>query len=55
MDAHEFRRIGRQVVDLLADYFNHIEEKPVLPEVESQTLTRLFDEPRQVSRCRGLR
>jgi aromatic-L-amino-acid/L-tryptophan decarboxylase len=45
MDAHEFRRIGRQVVDLLADYFDHIEEKPVFPEVEPQTLTRLFDEP----------
>jgi aromatic-L-amino-acid/L-tryptophan decarboxylase len=45
MDAREFREIGQQVVDLLSEYFEHIEEKPVFPDVEPQLLTRLFDEP----------
>jgi glutamate/tyrosine decarboxylase-like PLP-dependent enzyme len=45
MDANEFRKIGNQMVDLLAEYFEHIEEKPVFPDVEAQTLTKLFDEP----------
>src|ERR1700691_1934518 len=42
MDAHEFRTLGHQVVDLLADYFAHIEEKPVFPDVEPRFLTQLF-------------
>jgi hypothetical protein len=29
MDAREFQEIGHQVVDLLADYLDHIEERPV--------------------------
>jgi aromatic-L-amino-acid/L-tryptophan decarboxylase len=45
MDAREFREIGNQVVDLLAEYFEHIERKPVFPDVAPQALTRLFDEP----------
>jgi aromatic-L-amino-acid decarboxylase len=45
MNAPEFRQIGHRVVDLLADYFEHIEEKPVFPDVDPQLLTRLFDEP----------
>jgi aromatic-L-amino-acid decarboxylase len=45
MNAGEFRKIANEVVDLLADYFDHIEEKPVFPEVEPQVLTGLFDEP----------
>ena len=45
MDAPEFRTLGHQVVDLLADYFEHIEEKPVFPDVEPRFLTQLFDEP----------
>jgi aromatic-L-amino-acid decarboxylase len=45
MDAREFRQIGHQVVDLLSEYFQHIEEKPVFPDVEPQILTRLFDGP----------
>ncbi len=44
MDAREFREIGNQVVELLADYFEHIEEKPVFPDVAPQALTNLFDE-----------
>ena len=45
MDAREFQQIGHEVVDLLADYFDHIEEKPVFPDVEPQMLTELFAEP----------
>jgi aromatic-L-amino-acid/L-tryptophan decarboxylase len=45
MDAREFQQIGHQVVDLLAEYFDHIEEKPVFPDIEPQALTKLFDEP----------
>jgi aromatic-L-amino-acid decarboxylase len=45
MDAQEFRTLGHQVVDLLAEYFEHIEEKPVFPDVEPRDLAALFDEP----------
>ena len=44
MDAHEFREVGHRVVDLLSDYFEHIEEGRVFPAVEPQFLTSLFDE-----------
>jgi len=44
MDAREFQQLGHQVVDLLAEYFEHIEEKPVFPDVEPQLLTELFAE-----------
>ncbi|HXZ80344.1 MAG TPA: pyridoxal-dependent decarboxylase [Terriglobales bacterium] len=45
MDAGEFRQIGHRVVDLLAEYLEHIEEKPVFPDVEPSLLTELFAEP----------
>jgi aromatic-L-amino-acid decarboxylase len=45
MDAYEFRETGHRAVDLLSDYFEHIEEKPVFPDVDPKLLTRLFDEP----------
>ena len=45
MDAREFQQIGHQVVDLLAEYFDHIEERPVFPDVEPQMLNELFAEP----------
>ena len=32
MNAGEFREVGHQVVDLLAEYLENIEEKPVFPE-----------------------
>ena len=32
MDADEFREVGHRVVDLLAEYLEGIEEKPVFPE-----------------------
>jgi aromatic-L-amino-acid decarboxylase len=33
MSAEEFRRFGRQIIDWIADYFEHIEELPVLAQV----------------------
>ncbi len=45
MDAKEFRDVGHQVVDFLAEYLEHIEEKRVFPEVEPQTVNALFAEP----------
>jgi aromatic-L-amino-acid decarboxylase len=45
MDAREFQEIGHQVVDLLADYLDHIEEKSVFPRIDPQALRNLFDEP----------
>jgi aromatic-L-amino-acid decarboxylase len=34
MSAEDFRRFGREVIDWIADYFEHIEERPVLAQVE---------------------
>lgn len=45
MNPGEFREVGHRVVDLLAGYLEHIEAKPVFPDVEPSTLTQLFAEP----------
>ena len=45
MNRGEFRDLGHQVVDLLADYLEHIEEKPVFANVDPKMLTKLFAEP----------
>jgi aromatic-L-amino-acid decarboxylase len=45
MNTEEFREVGHQVVELLAEYLEHIEEKPVFPNVEPSTLTKFFAEP----------
>ena len=45
MDSNEFRDLGHTVVDLLADYFDHIEDRRVFPEVEPRTVNQLFAEP----------
>ena len=45
MDAKEFRDMGHQVVDLLAEYLDHIEEKRVFPDVEPRAVKELFSEP----------
>ena len=45
MDAKEFRDVGHQVVDMLAEYFDGIEEKAVFPDVEPRTVNELFVEP----------
>ena len=45
MNAHEFREVGHRVVDLLAEYLEGIEEKPVFSSLEPAALTQLFAEP----------
>jgi aromatic-L-amino-acid/L-tryptophan decarboxylase len=45
MNTDEFRELGHRVVDLLAEYLDDIEERPVFPNVEPATLARLFAEP----------
>jgi aromatic-L-amino-acid decarboxylase len=44
MDANEFRTVGHRVVELLAEYLDHIEEKRVFPDVEPPTINELFAE-----------
>jgi aromatic-L-amino-acid decarboxylase len=34
MPAEEFRRFGHEIIDWIADYFEHIEELPVLAQIE---------------------
>ncbi len=45
MDTEEFRRVGRRVVDELADYFATVEDRPVFPDVEPGEVARLFRDP----------
>jgi len=45
MSHEEFRRIGHEVIDQLADYFDSIGEKPVYPDVDPAALQSLYDEP----------
>jgi aromatic-L-amino-acid decarboxylase len=34
MNAEDFRRFGHQVIDWISDYFEHMEERPVLAQVQ---------------------
>lgn len=34
MDKDEFRRFGHELIDWIADYFEHIEDRPVLAQIE---------------------
>src|SRR5215469_6444647 len=45
MDSNEFRDLGHQVVDWLAEYLEHIEEKRVFPDAEPRAVNQLFAEP----------
>lgn len=50
MDAAEFRRRGKEMVDYVADYLEKIEERPVYPDLEPGYLRSLIpseapDEP----------
>ncbi|XBJ11537.1 hypothetical protein VPH35_016224 [Triticum aestivum] len=40
LDGREFRRQGRQVIDFIADYYDHIDEYPVRPAVAPGFLAR---------------
>src|SRR5208337_1380603 len=45
MDRNEFRELGHRVVDLLAEYFDQIEDKRVFPDIEPRAVNQLFSEP----------
>ncbi|KAJ3598301.1 hypothetical protein NHX12_001812 [Muraenolepis orangiensis] len=42
MDATEFRRRGKEMVDLVADYLENLEERRVYPDVEPGYLRSLI-------------
>ena len=44
-EAAEFRETGHRVIDLLADYLETVETRPLFPEVDPRVLEALFDEP----------
>ena len=44
MNLEEFREIGHQLIDLLADHLSSVEERPLFPEVEPAFLHDLFAE-----------
>lgn len=43
MDPQEFRSLGHQVIDELADYLDTIEDQRVFPDVDSRQLEAIFD------------
>jgi len=45
MEIDEFRELGYQLVELLAEYLGSVESYPLFPDVEPGNLDRLFDEP----------
>lgn len=42
MDAAEFRRRGREMVDYVADYLENVEQRPVYPDLEPGYLRSLI-------------
>jgi len=44
MDAKEFQTFGHQVVDLLSEYLESIEDKPVFPDADPKFINGLFEE-----------
>jgi len=44
MDVKEFRTAGHQVVDLLAEYLENIESRPVFPDADPKLIGQLFTE-----------
>src|SRR5262245_7852091 len=45
MDTKEFRGLGHQVVDMLAEYLENIEGRRVFTDAEPRTVNQLFAEP----------
>ena len=45
LDPDEFRRLGYQAVDMMADYFASIRDMPVFPGKSSEEVAAAFDEP----------
>jgi glutamate/tyrosine decarboxylase-like PLP-dependent enzyme len=44
MDPREFRQFGHQIVDRLSEYLEHIEERPLFPNVAPKKINALFNE-----------
>jgi glutamate/tyrosine decarboxylase-like PLP-dependent enzyme len=44
MDPLEFRKVAHDIVDRLATYLEHIEERPLFPDVPPATINELFAE-----------
>ena len=44
-DPEELRRLGHEVVDLLAEYLAGVEDRALFPDIEPARLDELFDEP----------
>ena len=45
MDTLEFREAGHRLVDMLANFIDTAESRPLFPHVDPAAMTRLFDEP----------
>jgi glutamate/tyrosine decarboxylase-like PLP-dependent enzyme len=43
-DTQEFRALGHRIVDLLAEYLETLDQRPVFPDVDPNELAALFDE-----------
>jgi len=55
MDATEFRNVGHQVVDLLADYLASVDQQQITPDINPETVRALFDAPLDRSQYRTCR
>ena len=42
MNSNEFRRVGKEMIDFVANYLDTIQERPVLPSVEPCYLEKLI-------------
>src|SRR3954465_5303941 len=45
MNYDEFRSAGHYLIDYIANYLQHVQDKPLFPNIEPATLYELFDEP----------
>ena len=45
MDTPEFRAVGHQLIDRIADYLESVSDEPLFPRVEPRALYDAFDEP----------
>ncbi|MFL5810454.1 MAG: pyridoxal phosphate-dependent decarboxylase family protein [Flavisolibacter sp.] len=44
MRYEEFREAGHYLIDYIANYLEHVEEKPLFPDIDPSALYKLFDE-----------
>ena len=45
MDTREFKEAGYRLVDLLADFLDTAEDRPLFPHIDPALVNKLFDEP----------